>query len=157
MTKRKKIDLKTRLCNNDIEAISELLHVLRDKFGKKLIDVWIHGSKARGDDSPDSDIDIVVFIKQDPTIGLVNLFEPLISKITPAALDPRRPLGILYKIVPPICFQYGVKLAVYPLSQVELKDIKDPNYSFPDYEVSFIGASFRQALRKEGISIFDWE
>ena len=41
-------------------ALSELKKVLRERYG--VTSVLVYGSKARGDDSPDSDIDVMIVL-----------------------------------------------------------------------------------------------
>lgn len=41
-------------------ALNELANALRDRYG--IDSVVVYGSKARGDDSPDSDIDVMIVL-----------------------------------------------------------------------------------------------
>ena len=45
------------------EAISsEIVDGMRNVFGRQLLSVVLYGSVARGDDTPESDVDIAVFL-----------------------------------------------------------------------------------------------
>ncbi len=46
---------------NEKEALSELKRVLEERVG--VLDLILYGSKARGDDSPDSDIDVMIKVE----------------------------------------------------------------------------------------------
>ncbi len=45
------------------EAIELLAEGLREHFGPELIQLFLFGSKARGDDRPNSDVDVLVVLK----------------------------------------------------------------------------------------------
>jgi predicted nucleotidyltransferase len=49
---------------NEKKAVKEFFHLLNEKIGMNLVEVKVFGSKARGEDSPESDIDILVILKQ---------------------------------------------------------------------------------------------
>ncbi len=49
-----------RLTDNERQAIDEFIRRLYAKHGEYVVAVVLFGSKARGDSSPDSDIDILV-------------------------------------------------------------------------------------------------
>jgi predicted nucleotidyltransferase len=44
------------------KAIGELIEKLRETYGENLVKVILYGSKARGDQTDDSDIDIMVVL-----------------------------------------------------------------------------------------------
>jgi predicted nucleotidyltransferase len=58
MTKRVKLKSK------DTAALEEFLPRLRAGLGNNLIEVKLFGSKATGRDEPDSDIDVLVVVKE---------------------------------------------------------------------------------------------
>ena len=43
-------------------AVSEFAERLRERFGSEVVSIWMYGSRARGDASPDSDIDLAVVV-----------------------------------------------------------------------------------------------
>jgi len=48
------------LNKHDLEAIRALLEELDNQINSEIADIILFGSKARGDDTPDSDIDVMV-------------------------------------------------------------------------------------------------
>jgi len=53
------------LDKKDKSALSQFKIALEQKLGGQLIDLKLFGSKARGDDRPDSDIDLLVIVATD--------------------------------------------------------------------------------------------
>jgi len=54
-----------RLNPREREAILEFVHLLEDRFGDRISSVALFGSKARGESTPDSDIDLLVVVNSD--------------------------------------------------------------------------------------------
>jgi predicted nucleotidyltransferase len=54
-----------RLNPKEREAILEFVHLLEDRFGDRISSVALFGSKARGESTPDSDIDLLVVVDSD--------------------------------------------------------------------------------------------
>jgi len=46
------------------QALDELRDALQDMLGANLVEVRLFGSRARGDAEPDSDVDVMVFVKE---------------------------------------------------------------------------------------------
>lgn len=46
------------------EILAELRHYLEALYGEQLVKVVLYGSQARGDARPDSDIDILIVLKE---------------------------------------------------------------------------------------------
>ncbi len=49
---------------NEEKAVMELSQLLHKEIGTDLVEVKVFGSKVRGEDSPESDIDILIILKQ---------------------------------------------------------------------------------------------
>ena len=49
---------------NEKKAVMELSQLLHKEIGRDLVEAKVFGSKVRGEDSPESDIDILVILKQ---------------------------------------------------------------------------------------------
>ena len=50
------------LSPHEDDAVSEYISRLQRVLGQKLIGLWLFGSKARGELSPDSDIDLLIIL-----------------------------------------------------------------------------------------------
>ena len=48
------------------EAIALKVAGFKQAFGDRLAQVWLHGSRARGAHRPDSDVDLVIAIREHP-------------------------------------------------------------------------------------------
>jgi predicted nucleotidyltransferase len=58
------IDLLSHLTSNEEEAIMAVVAKFSETFGENLVEVYLFGSKARGDFHADSDIDLLVILEQ---------------------------------------------------------------------------------------------
>ena len=60
---------------------SEIVDGMRNVFGGQLLSVVLYGSVARGDDTPESDVDIAVFLREPMESGkldqMVSVFAAL--------------------------------------------------------------------------------
>ena len=54
-----------KLQNNEQQALQGLIESLQQRFSDQLREVILYGSKARGDSTPDSDIDVLVILSQE--------------------------------------------------------------------------------------------
>lgn len=66
-------DLKLAFAHERTEW-ERFLEVLRTAFAKRrdVLAAWLYGSVARGDDGPDSDVDVAVLVKDDPAADRVR-------------------------------------------------------------------------------------
>lgn len=58
------MSMALRLKSQDSEALKDFLGRLQSALRHKLIEVKLFGSKARGEDAPDSDIDVLVVVNE---------------------------------------------------------------------------------------------
>jgi len=56
------MDEKLNLLPNEQMAITEYLTRMRERFPDRILDITLFGSKARGDDDAESDIDLLVLV-----------------------------------------------------------------------------------------------
>ncbi|MFQ5612414.1 MAG: nucleotidyltransferase domain-containing protein [Anaerolineae bacterium] len=54
------------LTTQEMNALNDYAIALQSHFADQLVDLLLFGSKARGDDQPDSDVDVIVVL-QNPT------------------------------------------------------------------------------------------
>jgi len=59
------IDMSFKLRPKEQQTLSEFVQGLSERFGDQLQAIWLFGSKARGDSTPTSDIDVLVVIDND--------------------------------------------------------------------------------------------
>ncbi|MCX8063163.1 MAG: nucleotidyltransferase domain-containing protein [Anaerolineales bacterium] len=64
MATETQLNLK-RLSPNELEALYELLARLKTEFGERVVRVALFGSKSRGDDRPDSDMDLLIIVQEE--------------------------------------------------------------------------------------------
>jgi len=68
--RRKAAMTKAHTENTTINTIlTETVDFYRQKYGNQLAQVWLYGSKARGDYAEDSDTDIMVIVDEDAPIN----------------------------------------------------------------------------------------
>ncbi len=63
------MSMPPKLTDKDADALREFVSAVRDALGPDLVELKLFGSKARGDDDPESDIDVLVVVQSggDPT------------------------------------------------------------------------------------------
>ncbi|NOY35562.1 MAG: nucleotidyltransferase domain-containing protein [bacterium] len=94
--------LPLRMPKTEKRAIRDFKAKLSDKFKRDIVSVQLFGSKARGDFNEDSDIDILVVLKQ-PTESQINY---------------------IYELATSLIGEYGVYLSVKIFSEKEFNYYK---------------------------------
>ena len=57
--------MPTGLSEKDADALRAFVSAVRDALGPDLVELRLFGSKARGDDTPESDVDVMVVVQTD--------------------------------------------------------------------------------------------
>jgi predicted nucleotidyltransferase len=52
-----------RIATQDADALRDFARKVRVLLGPQLVEIRLYGSKARGEDAPDSDIDVAVVVR----------------------------------------------------------------------------------------------
>ena len=76
-----------QITKNKIATIEELREFLKEFFQGKEVEVYLFGSRARGDASPASDIDLAIVSDQDLSEDLAILREILEESLLPHKVD----------------------------------------------------------------------
>jgi len=87
-------------------VIEEFSIRLKKLYGKKLKNIILYGSWARGEATEDSDIDIAI------------VFE---GKIIPG-----KEIDRMIEIITEINLKYGVLISIYPVSEADFLNLKSP-------------------------------
>jgi predicted nucleotidyltransferase len=87
-------------------GLAELKEALAGVYGQKLKGLYLYGSYARGDLTPDSDVDVLVELE-----GQVR---------------PTREMDRVSAIVADICLRHDVLLSLYPVPSEWLAERKSP-------------------------------
>jgi predicted nucleotidyltransferase len=64
-------------------ALEDFLNAVRGSLGSEVVDVQLFGSKARGDATPESDVDVLVVVRRDEP----RLIDALYDLLLDACLD----------------------------------------------------------------------
>ena len=68
-------------------VLSEIAKTARETFGEQLDSVILYGSYARGDYTPDSDVDIMILVKEISPEKLWHYKKPIIKKESELGLE----------------------------------------------------------------------
>ena len=98
---------KPNLSSRDADALSDFTQRVRATFGERAASLKLFGSKAAGRDTPESDIDVCVFLEragvQDEDLILDLAFEVNLHHdvyISPRVLDPAVLHDPVWRITP---------------------------------------------------------
>jgi predicted nucleotidyltransferase len=86
--------------------LQEFRQSLEKLYGRRLKDIILYGSWARGQATEDSDIDLAVVLEGDVVVG--EEIDRMIDIVTQVNLD------------------YGVLISVFPVSQNDYETLKSP-------------------------------
>jgi predicted nucleotidyltransferase len=89
-------------------ALVGFLDAVRDSLGNEIVDVQLFGSKARGEATPESDVDLLVVVRQD---------------------EPRL-IGALYDRLLDVCLSHDVYISLKVFSQAEYEQLNHPRTPF---------------------------
>ena len=92
------------------EAIALAVQGYRNTFGERLAQVWLFGSRALGDHRPDSDVDLLVVLREEGDIV--------------AELD------LLCKVAKPLRLSFGVFIDAHPTTVQNLETSNDDFHYF---------------------------
>lgn len=86
--------------------IEELKQGLRSQYGSKLQKLVLYGSFARGDADENSDIDVLVVLKEN--------------------ISPGKEIDKMMDVIFNLSLKYDTLISVYPVSQEEYRNRKSP-------------------------------
>lgn len=87
-------------------ALKEARHRLEVMYGDRLVHVTLYGSQARGEAREDSDVDVLVILRDD-----YELY-PEFKRLSPLSLD--------------LLERYGVYVSLQPFSEEEYRERQSP-------------------------------
>ncbi|MEA3431195.1 MAG: nucleotidyltransferase domain-containing protein [candidate division WOR-3 bacterium] len=88
------------------EILKEFRKQIKDLYGKRLKDVILYGSWARGEATEESDIDMVIILE---------------GKVVPG-----KEIDRMIDIITEINLKYGVLISVYPVSEEDYSATNSP-------------------------------
>ncbi|TEU21900.1 MAG: nucleotidyltransferase domain-containing protein [Anaerolineales bacterium] len=89
-------------------ALEDFLNAVRGSLGSEVVDVQLFGSKARGDATPESDVDVLVVLRQD---------EPKL-------------IDALYDLLLDVCLSHNVYISLKVFSETEYERLNHPRTPF---------------------------
>ena len=92
--------------NETMEAIKEFKREIRKLYGKRLKQIILYGSYARGNATEDSDIDLLIVLK--------------------GKVKPGKEIDRMIDIVTEINLRYNVLISVYPISEEDYEKVNSP-------------------------------
>ena len=89
-------------------ALADFCDAVRDSLGSEVIDIQLFGSKARGDATPESDVDVLVVVRRD---------EPKL-------------IDALYDLLLDVCLDHDVYISLKIFSEAEYERLNHPRTPF---------------------------
>lgn len=89
-------------------ALEDFVDAVRDSLGSEVVDVQLFGSKARGDATPESDVDVLVVVRRD---------EPKL-------------IDALYDLLLDACPSHNVYISLKVFSEAEYERLNHPRTPF---------------------------
>lgn len=90
-----------------LDALNHMCEDLLNIYGEEIESIILYGSYVRGDETPDSDVDIALILKNAKD---ESKHEAMISLVTDYELEQ----GVVLSVVPIECEQYGMWKRVLP-------------------------------------------
>jgi predicted nucleotidyltransferase len=100
--------LPSSLSPSEQAALEDFVEAVRGSLGSEIIDVQLFGSKARGDATPESDVDVLVVVRRD---------------------EPRL-IDALYDLLLDACLSHNVYISLKVFSEVEYERLNHPRTPF---------------------------
>ena len=101
----RELDVTSIKANLD-SILQELVATLRARYGDRYRGLWVYGSEARGEAHPDSDVDLLLILRD--------------------ANRPTREIDRIADILADFNLRYGVLLSVLPVDENTLKTSEGP-------------------------------
>ena len=89
-------------------ALEDFVNAVRGSLGSEVVDVQLFGSKARGDATPESDVDVLVVVRRD---------EPKL-------------IDALYDLLLDACLSHNVYISLKVFSEAEYERLNHPRTPF---------------------------
>lgn len=89
-------------------ALADFCDAVRDSLGSEVIDIQLFGSKARGDATPESDVDVLVVVRR---------YEPKL-------------IDALYDLLLDVCLDHDVYISLKVFSKAEYERLNHPRTPF---------------------------
>lgn len=89
-------------------ALADFRDAVRDSLGSEVIDIQLFGSKARGDATPESDVDVLVVVRR----------------------DEAKLIDALYDLLLNVCLDHDVYISLKVFSEAEYERLNHPRTPF---------------------------
>ncbi len=86
--------------------LQELSATLHGRYGDRYVRLWLYGSEARGEAHPESDVDILLVLRE--------------------TSHPTREIDLIADILADFNLRYGVLFSVLPVAESTLKTAEGP-------------------------------